>query len=198
MKKQLLLFMMMLLPMVVNADQSGTCGNNVTWNYEEAKMTLTITGKGPIDDYSRSSGSDSSPWSKYRDRIKDVVIDAGVTSIGGYAFASCINLTSVTIPNSVTCIGANAFVGCSSLASVAIPNSVTSIGFGTFQNCSGLTSIIIPNSVSYIGDYAFNNTAWYNSQPDGVVYAGLVAYKFKGTMPDNTSITKVSHPLRVV
>ena len=62
MKKQLLLFMMMLLPMVVNADQSGTCGNNVTWNYEEAKMTLTITGKGPIDDYSRSSGSDSSPW----------------------------------------------------------------------------------------------------------------------------------------
>ena len=46
----------------------------------------------------------------------------------------------------------------------------------------------IGNSVTNIGGDAFNNTAWYNKQPDGLVYAGKVAYKYKGTMPSNTSI----------
>ena len=32
-------------------------------------------------------------------------------------------------------------------------------------------------------------TAWYDNQPDGLVYAGKVAYKYKGNMPGGTSIT---------
>ena len=39
-----------------------------------------------------------------------------------------------------------------------------------------------------IDSYAFSNTAWYNSQPNGDVYAGKVYYKYKGTMPKNTRI----------
>ncbi len=71
-----------------------------------------------------------------------------------------------------------------------IPNdgSVTSIAYRAFYNCAGLTSITIPDSVTSIGGDAFYNTAWYNNQPDGLVYAGKVAYKYKGTMPDNTQI----------
>jgi hypothetical protein len=65
---------------------------------------------------------------------------------------------------------------------------VTSIGERTFFDCFGLTSIDIPNSVTAIGDLAFYNTAWYNNQPDGLVYAGKVVYKYKGKMPDNTEI----------
>jgi hypothetical protein len=91
-----------------------------------------------------------------------------VTSIGDYAFSYCSGLTSVKIPNSVTSIGARAFDGCSGLT---------------------LTSITIPNSVTSIGEAAFNNTRWYKKQPNGLVYAGKVAYKYKGTMPDNTNIT---------
>ena len=66
-----------------------------------------------------------------------------VTSIGFYAFWSCIGLTSITIPNSVTSIGFYAFQYCSSLTSIEIPSSVTSIGRGTFGGCSSLTSIIV-------------------------------------------------------
>ena len=92
------------------------------------------------------------------------------------------------ITYSVTSIGDYAFISCTGLTSIEIPNSVTSIGGYAFFSCIGLKSIVIPNSVTSIGSAAFYNTAWYNNQPDGVVYAGSVLYEYKGTMPENTSI----------
>ncbi len=120
--------------------------------------------------------------------LTSVTIGSGVTSIGSYAFFGCTSLTSVTIPDSVTSIGYSAFRGCTGLTSVTIPNSVTSIGYSAFFGCTSLTSVTIPNSVTSIGSDAFYNTAWYNNQPDGLVYAGKVAYDYKGEMPENTEI----------
>ena len=120
--------------------------------------------------------------------LTEVTIGNSVTVIGSNAFYKCTGLTSVTIPNSVTEIGSNAFYKCTGLTSVTIPNSVTEIGSSAFSGCTGLTSITIPNSVSEIGEYAFNGTAWYNNQPDGVVYINNVLYIYRGTMPSGTSI----------
>ena len=91
----------------------------------------------------------------------------------------------------VTRIASTAFWNCRGLTSITIPESVTSIGNGAFEGCSGLTSINIPESVTSIGYSAFSGTAWYNNQPDGMVYAGKFAYKYKGTMPENTTITLI-------
>ncbi len=121
--------------------------------------------------------------------LTSVTIPNSVTLIGENALRGCTGLKSVTIPNSVTAIGDNAFYYCTGLTSVTIGNSVTSIGRYAFAYCSGLTSINISNSVTEIGDYALGGTAWYDNQPDGLVYAGLVTYKYKGTMPAGTNIT---------
>ena len=150
--KKLILFLA-LLPMMASADDSGTCGDNLTWTYESATNTLTISGTGNMNNYQPFSYA--SPWDSFRSSIKKVIIENGVTSIGDRAFFKCSGLTSITIPNSVTSIGYTAFSGCSGLTSVTIPNSVTSIAEAAFRSCSGLTSVNIPNSVTSIGDYAF-------------------------------------------
>ena len=96
--------------------------------------------------------------------------------------------TELVLPSDITKINQYAFYGCIGLTSVTIGNSVTSIGEEAFLGCTRLTGITIPDSVTSIGSNAFYNTAWCNNQPDGLVYAGKVAYKYKGTMPSNTSI----------
>lgn len=83
----------------------------------------------------------------------------------------------------------NSFYGCSNLTGVYIPNTVLYIGQSAFGGCSSLTDVTIPNSVIIIDQGAFTGTAWFNNQPDGLVYAGLVAYKYKGTMPEDTHLT---------
>ena len=145
----LMLLVMMLTATTAWADDSGSCGNNVTYQYSESTHTLTISGSGAMQNYG------TPPWYSYRNDIKAVVIDNGVSSIGHYAFQSCTNMTSVNIPNSVTSIGFDAFVNCSSLMSVSIPNSVTSIGHNAFALCSSLTSVSIPNSVTSISSCLF-------------------------------------------
>ena len=129
--------------------------------------------------------------------LTSVEIPNSVTSIGDMAFYGCSGLTSVTIPNSVTSIGIYTFYGCSGLTSVEIPNSVTSIGQKAFYGCSGLTSVEIPNSVTSIGSGAFDGTAWFENQPDGVVYIDKWAYTYKGTMPSNSHIILKDGTVRI-
>ena len=140
-------------------DDSGKCGDNVYYTYNETTHTLTIFGEGEMENWTDKSISEeyyeNRPWDLHFRSIKSIIIESGVTSIGHYAFYGCSGLTSVTIPNSVTYIGGFAFYNCSGLTSITIPNSVTSISYGAFSGCSGLTSVTIPNSVTSIGFSAF-------------------------------------------
>ena len=132
--------------------QSGTCGDNLTWTLSNG--TLTISGTGSMKSYN----SFFSPWYDYRSSITNVIINSGVTSIGGRAFSGCTGLPSITIPNSVTSIGDQAFSGCTGLTSVTIPNSVTSIGSSAFSGCGDLKLVTLHSNAIVGKSYTYEST----------------------------------------
>ena len=126
MKKQIILLILMLLPMLASADKVGIDG--IYYNLDQGTKKAEVTYKD--ETYRSYSGNVVIPSS-----ITYKGVEYSVTSIGEQAFNDCSGLTSVTIPNSVTSIGYHAFWGCSGLTSITIPNSVTSIGEGAFAHC---------------------------------------------------------------
>ena len=159
----LLLFMCATITSAHDIAVKNSDGREIYYNINSDGITLTVTYRG------------TSYNQYYNNYLGKIVIPETVTYSGK--------------TYSVTSIGREAFRGCRNLTSVTIPNSVTSIGSYAFEFCTGLTSVTIPNSVTTIGEDAFYGTAWYNNQPKGLVYVGDFAYKYKGTMPANTSIT---------
>ena len=67
---------------------------------------LTISGTGAMPDYTKIANI---PWYKDRDRISEVRVNSGITSIGEANFNSCYNMTKVTVASTVTSIGDGAF-----------------------------------------------------------------------------------------
>ena len=175
---------------------SGTCGENLTWNYDKTTQTLTIKGTGNMEDYSDFYNSEidgwitSAPWCSYYNTMKSAVIGSGVTSIGDSAFSNCTGLTSATIGNSVTSIGNGAFGGCTGLTSINIPDSVTGIYDYAFSGCTGLTSVTIPDSVTSIGYDAFSDCTGLTS----VTIPNSVRSIYGGAFNNCTGLTSVTIP----
>ena len=120
--------------------------------------------------------------------IPDNVIYNGntypVTSIYSSAFEDCTGITSVHIGNNVSEINQQSFINCTALTSINIPESVVFIGIWAFKGCSKLASFTIPNSVTKVGYDAFTNTAWYDNQPDGLLYKDHILLGYKGSKPE--------------
>ena len=117
-------------------DISGSCGDTVRYTLK-GDGTLIIYGTGAMDDFSNSNPE----YASFRDDIKKIVIEDGVTYIGIDAFYALQKVTSVTIADSVTEIAAYAFWNCIALTSISISKNVTVIGEDIFAGCNGLTSI---------------------------------------------------------
>ena len=121
--------------------------------------------------------------------LSSIVLPKSVTGLGSSVFYGCNSMKEATLLCSVTEIPQYFFAGCSSLTSITIPDGVTTIERQAFGSCSALATIAMPDSVVAVGEKAFINTAWYNSQPDGLVVAGKIAYCYKGAMPSGTVVT---------
>lgn len=101
----------------------------------------------------------SGKWTNYIHKIKKVVINDGVTSIGNYAFSDCSLLEEVTMPDSITRIGDAAFSNCIELKEVEIPENTKTVGAVAFENCYDLDKLTIPESVVSVGESAFKGVS---------------------------------------
>ncbi len=138
----------------------GYCGEALTWELGEDGVLL-IRGTGPMADY---TGASKTPWYSQRANILEIQVEAGVTSLGSYAFASCTKVTKVTLPEGLLVVGRAAFYGCSALETLVLPDSVESLGYQAFYNCSKLSSLHLPAS--------WNACPSYNGSSSGYNYQG--------------------------
>ena len=204
------------------AATSGTCGENLTWTFDELTGTLAITGTGETYDWSSSS---SVPWDSLRSKIKKVTISYGITNIDSMAFHYCPALTSIIVDSTNTAYSNDNFgvlfnkdktelinypIG-NTRTSYDIPNSVKIIDRNAFEYCTNLTNISIPDSVTFILSYPFRgctsltsimvdseNTA-YSSDEIGVLFnkdkTQLIQYPNESTKTNYdipNSVTSIS------
>ena len=139
----------------------GDCGDKVTWKLTKSGK-LTIAGTGPMWDYnSRCYGMPGNPrpkWWARRDgiKVKSIIVEDGVTSIGQYAFAELVDLESVSLPSSINEIKGGAFAGENYLRKILLPKNVEYIAWDTFYLNIYLEEIVIPEKVYKIQTYAFH------------------------------------------
>lgn len=122
----------------------GQCGRTAYWELTDG--VLTIYGTGNVTYLG---------WEIYRNEIKKVIIEDGITNIADAAFYQCSNLTTVTIAQSVTSIGFRAFYECTQLKAVELPLNLEYMGDYAFLHCESITTITIPEGLTEIPRMAF-------------------------------------------
>ena len=114
--------------------------------------------------------------------LSNVKLGDNTISIESGAFSDCIKLKSINLSDSIIYIKTGAFAN-SGLTKIVLPKNLLTIPKGLCKDCTNLTEITIPENIQEIGDEAFLNTAWYNNQPDGVIYLDNCCIGYKKTRP---------------
>lgn len=161
MKKQLLLLVIMLLPMVASA-----------YDFELDGICYTITS---IDNKTVEVATNSNTETKTSNYDGDIIIPSSVvynnitftvTGIGMAAFAYYekkpgsesygINekITSVTLPSTISYISYYSFYGCS-IKKMELPQNLISIGYAAFEHCLGLEEIVWGDKVEQLASRCF-------------------------------------------
>ena len=169
---------------------SGTCGEHLTWSYNESSNKLTIKGTGSMNNYSSSL---LPPWNSFNETMKSLVVESGVSSIGTYAFYNHVSLVNVTLPPTLTSIGEHVFYGCSNLTSIVIPNGIEEIPDFAFYECSNLYSVTLPDSITSIGAYSF----WYCTRLSSITIPSGVTKIDQSAFEYCTSLTSIKIPSSV-
>ncbi len=188
-----LLMVVLLIPFASAEDGemiTGQCGESIFWSLND-QGKLSIFGNGKMqpemiefheseEDGGGTYYEPSYEWFQYRNKVKKIEIENGITDIGLNAFEYFRNLTDVSIPNSVKEIKNYAFYCCKSLLQISIPDGVEMIGYNVFGRCDSLETVSIGSGLSQMGDafaecyslHSFyvspNNTSYCSD--DGVIY----------------------------
>lgn len=181
----------------------------LTWSYADG--VLTISGKDKMTEFyvdgdENSEGYmviTSAPWTDLRGKVKTLVIEEGVSTVGWYAFNQFSVLTTVYLPKTVTQIDNGAFLGCSRLKTVnlAISKSEVYLTVGPenepFNEAAWNFGTAYGYTVSYKlngGTNAASNPSAYRPGSDAILLAApkKTGYTFAGWYSDSGFTKKVT------
>ena len=166
---------------------SGSCGTDAQWKLN-TRGTLTISGSGKMEDL---YGETFVP-SYYQSKVKKVVIQNGITRIGGAAFFELSNLKEAVIPESVTEIGYQAFAFCG-MSDIVIPASVITIEEGAFtsdnlksisvnadnKSFTSVDDVLFSKDKTVLVAYPGGKAAESYSIPEGTQKIGIMAFEMQ-------------------
>lgn len=153
----------------------GMCGDSAVYLMRR-DGTLEIGGTGAVDRYHYYANNDQPPWYQWRDHVKKLIINDGITATGQKSFYQMHALTEIVLADTVKKISSNsfeyctalkqikwsenlvsindsAFGGCDSLTNLTFPASLTGIGEDAFRGCSSLTELTIPGTITYLSGF---------------------------------------------
>ena len=151
------------------------------------KITMT-KGTGVMGSF--NGKYNCTPWYISRAKLKEFILEDGITNIGSYMFYGNTSFTGFEIPDSVQSIGVNAFYNCTNLKDMALPDGLENIYGYAFYKCTGLTNLSLPPSLKKISDYAYSNCSNISSISFNNGLTEIQAYAFQGC----TAIDKVTLP----
>ena len=151
------------------------------------KITMT-KGTGVMGSF--NGKYNCTPWYISRAKLKEFILEDGITNIGSYMFYGNTSFTGFEIPDSVQSIGVNAFYNCTNLKDMALPDGLENIYGYAFYKCTGLTNLSLPPSLKKISDYAYSNCSNISSISFNNGLTEIQAYAFQGC----TAIDKVTMP----
>lgn len=147
---------------------TDTLTYTLTEDYFTGNYTLTISGTGAMPDYDTNSRF-TTPWYPYRSKMKTVIIEDGVTTIGACSFYGCGSITSLSIGKDVAEIKSNA-IRQNGLNKLHLPSNVKTVGTFAFAD-NTITNLTIDEGVEYIGPGNFNRVTQANIHlPSTITY----------------------------
>ena len=103
--------------------------------------------------------------------LRSLTLPTGLKHLGEYSLAYCESLESVSIPDgNLTALPDFAFYEDTYLSEVNLPSTIRTFGNGCFENCESLESINLPDSLKYIGEEAFQGCSFLSELelPEGL------------------------------
>lgn len=177
---------------------SWQVGDNVYATYDIATQTLTISGTGATYDKigerleSNADFKALFPKNNSTNKIKHILVQDGITSIGNYAFDSCNShfsntynsyaIESIALPDTLETLGEYAFAGFDNdhckVTTLDLSNTqLTSIRGSCFEGLSSLSTVKLPSTLTTIDNSAFACTGLtYIILPSGLTRIGENAF----------------------
>jgi hypothetical protein len=149
---------------------------DVTWDSRNVyKNGVYSTKAAPTDTFFDVSLAEISKTHRYLDYTDYGIMDGFLIENGSdelkhiYDWQEKDTFTDIVVPAGIKSIGSQALNGFSNLRSAVVPDGVTSIGDYAFSSCPDLLAIVVPDSVIHIGEEALGNR---NLNPLIKIYGG--------------------------